>query len=47
MIYKKRNLKYRIILDNGMIKSLKFIPIIEDDGMKFYDVYFIEKVKKR
>ena len=47
MIYKKCNLKYRIILDNGMIKSLKFIPIIEDDGMKFYDVYFIiEKVKK-
>lgn len=29
MIYKKCNLKYRIILDNGMIKSLKYIPIIE------------------
>ena len=41
MIFKKNNLKFRIILDNGMIKCLKYIQIIEDDGMKFYDVYFI------
>ena len=41
MIYKKNNLKFRIVLDNRMIKGLKYLPIIEDHEKKFYDVYFI------
>ena len=43
MIYKKNNLKFRIILDNGMIKCLKHLPIKEDNGLKFYDIYFINE----
>ena len=46
MIYKKNNLKFRIILDNGMIKCLKHLPIKEDNGMKFYDIYFINEQSK-
>ena len=42
LIYKDNILKFKLILNSGIIKSLKYIPIIKNSGIKFYDVYFVE-----
>ena len=45
LIYKTKDLNFNIILDNGIIKTLRNIPIIKNSGIKSYDVYYISEKK--
>ena len=45
LIYKTKDLNFNIILDNGIIKALRNIPIIKNCGIKSYDVYYISEKK--
>ena len=42
LIYKKRNLNFRLISQEGKIFSIKYIPINENIGIRNYDVYIVK-----
>ena len=42
LIYRERNLDFRIISDEGAILKLKYVPITSKVGIKNYDVYVVK-----
>ena len=44
LIYRERNLSFRLISEEGNICKIKYIPITENIGFKNYDVYIVKTV---
>ena len=42
LIYRERNLDFRIISEEGAILKLKYVPITSKVGIKNYDVYVVK-----